>query len=269
MIEHRDEGAALSERTRALEERLERALAELAEEKRLAAAYRAVFHDSPDAMAITDARGEILDVNEGSLRLLGYQRQELIGRKWWRQSRIRTTSRWSAPSSAPWLAASVTTSISKNVTAAKTGPGSRARMRSGVARDAAGGVIAIDATMKNAEDDLRAATSVRAVDARNRALLDAVPDLLFIMSPDGRFLDCKPSRDVPLLLPPSAFLGRRTTDVLPPEVGQTHADKSARWPRPARTRSTITRSTYTREPAISRPSSRARARARSCSPFET
>ena len=53
---------------------------------------------------------------------------------------------------------------------------------------------------------------------RNRAILRALPDLLFIHSAEGRFLDYYAGDRRQLLLPPERFLGRSLDDVLPPDL---------------------------------------------------
>ncbi|MBE5316619.1 MAG: EAL domain-containing protein [Xanthomonadales bacterium] len=50
------------------------------------------------------------------------------------------------------------------------------------------------------------------------ALFNAVPDLIFVLDHDGRFLDFKGGDIGLLMLPPSEFLGRRLEEVLPPEL---------------------------------------------------
>ncbi|NLX09904.1 MAG: GAF domain-containing protein [Chloroflexi bacterium] len=51
-------------------------------------------------------------------------------------------------------------------------------------------------------------------EARQRALLNALPDLIFQLNRFGVFLDCKPS-GMGLLLPPEEFVGRRIQDLMP------------------------------------------------------
>src|SRR4051812_48819980 len=62
--------------------------------------------------------------------------------------------------------------------------------------------------------------SLQPSDERNRAILRAIPDLMFVQTADGVYLDyqAKDARD--LLLPPSEFLGRNMRDVLPPELSE-------------------------------------------------
>jgi two-component system, LuxR family, sensor kinase FixL len=63
----------------------------------------------------------------------------------------------------------------------------------------------------------RAETALRSTEARNRALLQALPDLMLVLSPEGVYIDCHTSAGVELLVPPEKFLGRRVEDILPPE----------------------------------------------------
>jgi len=59
---------------------------------------------------------------------------------------------------------------------------------------------------------------LRVREARLNRLLDAVPDLLFVMSADGVYLDYRASRPELLFFPPASFLGKNMSEVLPPEI---------------------------------------------------
>lgn len=64
----------------------------------------------------------------------------------------------------------------------------------------------------------RAEEALRRSEARNRATLRAVPDLMFLFNKDGVYLDYH-ARDPGLLIaPPEQLLGRRLADVMPPEL---------------------------------------------------
>jgi PAS domain S-box-containing protein len=76
-------------------------------------------------------------------------------------------------------------------------------------------VVARDITLhKRAEEALRAS------EARNRAILDAVPDLLFYVNAEGVFIDYVAKSHQDLLLEPPHFMGKRMDEVLPAPVGQ-------------------------------------------------
>ncbi len=52
------------------------------------------------------------------------------------------------------------------------------------------------------------------------ALFNAIPDLIFVLDGEGRFLDFKGGDVGLLMLPPGEFLGRRLEDVLPPTLAE-------------------------------------------------
>jgi PAS domain S-box-containing protein len=67
-------------------------------------------------------------------------------------------------------------------------------------------------------DLLRREAALRASEARNRAILNAIPDQMFLLDRDGTFLDCH-TNDLGLLpMPPEQFLGKRVVDVMPPHL---------------------------------------------------
>jgi PAS domain S-box-containing protein len=69
----------------------------------------------------------------------------------------------------------------------------------------------------NAVARQRAETALQSSESRHRAILKALPDLTFVVSPDGVYLDY--SGDISkLFLPPEQFLGRRMDEVMPPDL---------------------------------------------------
>ena len=64
----------------------------------------------------------------------------------------------------------------------------------------------------------RVLQDLHASNARNLAILNAIPDLLFEMTLEGRYLDCHSPHDHLLAAPPDQLLGKTVTEVLPPEA---------------------------------------------------
>lgn len=62
---------------------------------------------------------------------------------------------------------------------------------------------------------------------RNRALLEAMPDLMFLLDRDGKILDYHAHSSIPLYRPPSEFLGEKVADVFP-DFGPRATDAIAR-----------------------------------------
>lgn len=56
-------------------------------------------------------------------------------------------------------------------------------------------------------------------------LVEAIPDMLFLIDRDGKFLDYASNHDGELLTPPSQFLGKTVDDTLPPEVAEIVREK--------------------------------------------
>jgi len=62
--------------------------------------------------------------------------------------------------------------------------------------------------------------ALRRTEARNSAILRTIPDLMFVFSPDGVYLDYNAPSPAALFVPPEQFLGKHMRDVLPPELAQ-------------------------------------------------
>ena len=66
----------------------------------------------------------------------------------------------------------------------------------------------------------RSQEALRRSEERHRATLRALPDLMFVLSADGVFLDYHVRDTSDLLAPPEAFLNKRMHDVLPPALAE-------------------------------------------------
>ena len=66
----------------------------------------------------------------------------------------------------------------------------------------------------------RADEELRASEARNRAIVEAVPDLMFQLDRSGRFLSYESPRTDDLAVSPEAFLGKSVDQVFPPHFAK-------------------------------------------------
>lgn len=66
----------------------------------------------------------------------------------------------------------------------------------------------------------QAMCDLRAAEARNAAILNAIPDLLFEVDVDGRYVDCRAPREDLLAAPATSLVGRTIAQVLPPAASE-------------------------------------------------
>jgi PAS domain S-box-containing protein len=89
-----------------------------------------------------------------------------------------------------------------------------------IVQNADGQSLFMQGIMFDITERKQAEVALRTSESRNRALLDAIPDLIFRLSCDGIYLDVRAERDSDLILPSDALLGRTVFDVLPPDVAR-------------------------------------------------
>ena len=74
--------------------------------------------------------------------------------------------------------------------------------------------------------------ALRRTEARNSAILRTIPDLMFVFSPEGVYLDYNAPSPAALFVPPEQFLGKHMRDVLPPDLAKSVEpllDKVRQW----------------------------------------
>jgi PAS domain S-box-containing protein len=67
----------------------------------------------------------------------------------------------------------------------------------------------------------RAERSLLASESRNRALLKALPDLIFVVNSEGVYVECHCPETIDLYVPPEQFLGRTMEEIFPAEMAKT------------------------------------------------
>ena len=64
----------------------------------------------------------------------------------------------------------------------------------------------------------RRESALHASEERNRAILNAIPDLMFVLDREGTYLDYHARDERALVIPPVEFLGKKQSEVMPPEL---------------------------------------------------
>lgn len=86
--------------------------------------------------------------------------------------------------------------------------------------DDAGKVVGIRGVTLDITDQRLAEFARRESEEKNRAILQAIPDLMFLQTLDGVYLDYHAEQTKDLLVGPETFIGRNMRDILPPELAQ-------------------------------------------------
>lgn len=79
-----------------------------------------------------------------------------------------------------------------------------------------------------AEEELRAQynqiteneKALRLVEEKNRKIVEAIPDVLFILDYNGNFIDCQANNEKLLLVPKEAIIGKNVSEILPDEISE-------------------------------------------------
>ena len=178
--------------------------------------YQTLVETIPDVIWLAKADGQVTFQNKAWLELTGRSPEESLGERWTEALH---------PDDAPSL-------LAKWERAYKHGEpySGECRFR---ARDGSYRLVSFIGTPVRAEsgrvlnwvgvntditDRRKAEDRLRESNARNRAILDTIPDLMFMLNQEGVFLDYHTSDASALLLDPEHFLGKTMREVLPPEV---------------------------------------------------
>ena len=81
--------------------------------------------------------------------------------------------------------------------------------------DSRGRVVELQGVGRDITEQRRAQEALGQAEARNRAMLRAIPDLMFVLTPDGTYVDYHARDDKLLFVPPEKFLGKTVRDVMP------------------------------------------------------
>lgn len=182
---------------------------------------RITFETIAEGVVITDLHVTVLQANREALRMFGFEHPEdAIG---------RSVTEFVADSDLDLALQEV----GKAMEEGRAGPTELALLRAdgtrfpcevtgSLMRDAEGKAMGFVVTARDVTERKRAEDGLRASEARQRAILEAMPDLMFVLDRDGRYVDYHATHDDQLYARPSEFVGRAIGEILP-------ADSAAKY----------------------------------------
>lgn len=192
------------------------ALAEDLLRRKSEARFRSLVQNSSDVIMIAEADGTVRYVSPSVERILGYKPEDLIGTNGWE---------FTHPDELQKLR-DLHIEVVDN-----PGPAPTIELR---VRHRDGSWLYIEETGNNLLDDpnvggfvfnirditerKQAEEELRKCEARNRAILDATPDLMFRVSREGEYLDFHANEDSKRYVPREGVVGKNLRDMMPPEL---------------------------------------------------
>lgn len=178
--------------------------------------YRDLVDNSEDLLCTHDLDGRLLSCNPAAARRLGYDVDELLAIPARELLAQDVRQRFD-----DYIDLIQRTGVAEGVVKVITRTGER-RLWSfrntlrtdGVARPVIRGMG------RDVTDQLRAERARKEVEARHEAILRALPDWVFLTTGDGLLLDFRAKDTRFLLMPPSEFIGKYVTEVLPPDLAR-------------------------------------------------
>ncbi|MFV8342688.1 PAS domain S-box protein [Flavobacterium sp. XS2P39] len=172
--------------------------------------YRSLVEQASDAIFINDISGDLLEANESACVMLGYTKEELCSKNLLDLYTIDELK--NRPIMMKELLNGDQTLMERNMLHQD---GSLIPVEITAKMIADGRIVAIVRDVskrKKTEDDFKK------MHKKLEAILGAIPDLLFEVDMIGRIYNYHSRRDDLLALPSEVFLGKRFSEVLPPDV---------------------------------------------------
>lgn len=174
--------------------------------------YRNILNEISELIFIQDESGRFLDVNRAVEILYGYTKEEFIGRT----AQFLSAEGFNDLNKiSKILAEAFYGTVSNFEFWGKTKHGKVFPKEVYVYPGTYFGKKVVIAVARDVTERKVSENLLKQTISRNSAILNAIPDLIFIFDNQYKIVDCSYNSNAPLLMPPKMFLGRFVGDVFP------------------------------------------------------
>lgn len=183
------------------------------------ASYRAIFDAANDGILVYDVEAGIFtDINRKACEIYGHSREKII-RGGLAGSGIGKFP-YSEQEGQDWLRRAAKGEAQLFEWMIQNKSGELIWVEINLKLAAIGNKQCILAVLRDISERKKKELELSKTQATNQALIDAIPDIMFLIKRDGTFMNYKAKKEETLYLPPEGFLGKTVLEVLPGELAQ-------------------------------------------------
>lgn len=188
--------------------------------------FRKLYDNAPVGYHEVDAEGVIVGINRTACELLGYSREELLGRPFFDilppEARVEARQAFAAT-----LKSHTPPRASENAILARDGRQLVVSVEERFKRDDQDQVVGLLVTMQDVTESKQTKAALLAAERRSRALFEGIEDAVFVHALDGRILDANPAAIHLLGYNRDEFLCLTTADIDAPDFAAGYHERLA------------------------------------------
>jgi two-component system NtrC family sensor kinase len=186
--------------------------------------FRLLYDDAPVGYHEIDTEGRIVSINKTECDLLGFSREEVIGREVFdfiapefrEQARVGFPEKIRGDHPLRTIERTFETRDGRRLSVA---------IEERYKRDDQGRVVGIRSTVQDITDRKRTEAALVASERRARVLFEGIEDAIFVHAPDGRIVDANPAASRLLGYSLDELLSMRTDDIDDPEFAAGYEER--------------------------------------------
>lgn len=158
-------------------------------------------------------------INRKGCEILGYSQDEIIGKSWFHNCIPRKEKKELAQLFDQIIDGTIEPpEVYENWVVCKGNKRRLIRWRNALSKDDNGIVTGLISSGIDVTEQVMAEEKLRNVEEKNRAILKALPDLIFVIDKKGTILQVGTPQSKELVLPLGEMIGKNVSDILPPDV---------------------------------------------------